>query len=73
MQRKIYTDFQRAVAWGGAGGWLQLFVCVEFCGVASVCWLRPTPSRSRVGNGLFLAGYTHEEGFTVVTYLNPSF
>lgn len=54
MQRKIYTDFQGAVAWGG---WLQLFVCVEFCvslgGVASVRWLWPTPSAAGLGTGFW--------------------
>lgn len=54
MQRKIDTDFQGAVAWGG---WLQLLVCVEFCarldGVTWVCWLRPAPGAARLGTGFW--------------------
>lgn len=69
MQRKMYTDFQGAVAGGGVAS----VICM--CGI---CWCRfcslalASFGSSRVGKGL-LAGYRHEEGFTVVTYLNPSF
>lgn len=71
MERKIYTDFQGEVAWrGGASSYLYVwnFVCVLV--VTLPCAANSESSEVRRG---FLGGYSHEEGFAVISYLNPSF
>lgn len=70
MERKIYTDFQGAVVSRGGSSSLYMwnFVCVLVVTLLSAA----NSESSEVGNG-FLGGYSHEKGFAVISYLNPSF
>lgn len=71
MERKIYTDFQGAVAWsGGASSYLYAwnFVRVLVVTLPSAA----NSESSEVGSG-FLGGYSHQKGFAVISYSNPSF
>lgn len=76
MQRKIYTDFQGAVAEGGWRWWLQLFVRVEFCvrlgGVGSVRWLWPAPSAAGLGRGFWQVAAPRKD-LPPLLVLNPYF
>lgn len=77
MQRKIYTDFQGAVAEGGWWWWwLQLFVRVEFCvrlgGVGSVRWLWPALSAAGLGRGFWQVAALRKD-LPPLLVLNPYF
>lgn len=62
---------------GGSVGGVAPAICM--CGILCESWwcrfcvlAVANSEHSGVGNGL-LAGYSHEEGFAIVTYLNPYF